>query len=170
MLRKVVAIFDFSIEGLAILAGIVVVFLWGLITTEVIGRFLVDYSIPWALEVSELCLMVVTFLGTAWVLKKEGHVKIDLVTSHLRPRVQALVDVVASIMGIVICLFLVWYGTKVTIDLFQRGVISITALRMVIWPRFAIISLGSLLLVIQFCRRAYRNLMLWRMRGKLDQA
>ena len=163
LLRKVGAIFDPSITGLAVAAGLILVFLWGLICIEVIVRFLFDYSILWTVEVGQLGLGLIAFLGAAWVLKKEGHIKIDILTSRLRPRGRAVFGVITSIMGIVICLFLIWYGTKVTIDHFQRGLVDYECIvKMATWPRFAVISLGCLLLLVQFCRRAYGHLMVWR--------
>ncbi len=165
LLTKVDAFFDRSIDVFAVVAAVILVFLWGLLSTEVIIRFLVNYSIIWTIEISEISLMAITFLGAAWVLKKDRHVRVDIVYSRLKPRSQVLLSVFTSIIGAVICAFLVWYGMKVTIDDFQRGILIRKIMRMLQWPIYATISLGSLLLFIQFCRMSYKNLQLWRVLG-----
>jgi TRAP-type C4-dicarboxylate transport system permease small subunit len=169
-LRKVPTIFNTSIDSFAVLASAMLVFLWALIVVEVITRAL-DYSILWAIDFVEFGLVVVCFLGAAWVLKKEGHVRIDIVASRVKPRTRALLGIITSITGTVICLALFWYGTKVTVDHFQRGLVAYEAmLKMATWPQYAVIAAGSLMLVIQFVRRTYRDLILWRMPEDKDVA
>lgn len=162
LLTKFAVVFDRTIGASAFLAAIALVFMWALLSSEVISRFLVNYSIFWTMDICETSLIGVTFLAAAWLLKKEGHIKIDLVYGHLKPRTRASLDTITSIIGVVVFLFFVWYGTKVTMDDFMRDVHSHTQLHMILWPRYAVIALGSLLLLIQFCRRAYANLLLWR--------
>ncbi len=163
LLIRLGAIFDRVIGIFAFVAAVILVSIWGLLSIEVIIRFLVNYSIPGYIEISEFLLVALTYLGAAWLLRKEGHVRVDIVYTRLKPRAQALLDTIMSTLGIIICLFLVWYGMKVTIDHFQRGILSHDVLQIWLWPLYITIPLGSLLLFIQFCRRAYGNLQLWRM-------
>lgn len=167
LLKTITTIFDKGIDVLAFVCGAVLVLIWVIVCNEVILRFIVNYSIPWAVEVNEFSLMLVTFLGAAWLLKGERHIKIDIVYARLNPRAQALLNIINSFIGVVICLFFVIYGLIVSVDHLQRGVVSFTVMRFPTWPRYAVITLGSLLLLIQFLRRAYSNLMLWRVpKGK----
>jgi TRAP-type C4-dicarboxylate transport system permease small subunit len=98
----------------------------------------------------------------AWVLKIEGHVKIDLVVNRLNPRNQCLVNSITSILGAITCLVLLWYGTKVSWELFERGTITNTILELPSAPLFAIVPIGSFLLFIQFLRRSYGYLKSWK--------
>jgi TRAP-type C4-dicarboxylate transport system permease small subunit len=98
----------------------------------------------------------------AWVLKIEGHVKIDLVVNRLKPRNQCLVNTITSILGAITCLVLVWYGTKLSWEFFERGTITNTILELPSAPLFAIIPIGSFLLFIQFLRRSYGYLKSWK--------
>ncbi|MFC2068438.1 TRAP transporter small permease [Chloroflexota bacterium] len=162
LLTKVVSFFDYSVNAFAFLAAIILVFLWGLLSAEVILRFLTGNSILWYIEISENFIFIIAFLSAAWLLKKEGHIKIDIISSQLKPKAQALLNASTSIIGIIICLLLVWSGLQVAIDDFQRNVLTTTVLQHVTWPIYAIIALGMLLLFYQFCRRTYNNLIIWR--------
>jgi TRAP-type C4-dicarboxylate transport system permease small subunit len=98
----------------------------------------------------------------AWVLKIEGHVKIDLVVNRLNPRNQCVVNSITSILGAITCLVLLWYGTKVSWEFFERGTITNTILELPSAPLFAIVPIGSFLLFIQFLRRSYGYLKSWK--------
>ncbi len=165
-LTKVVTVFDKGIDILAFVAGVVLVLMWGIVCSEVILRFLFNYSIIWGVEVSEFSLIFITFTGAAWLLKSEGHIKVDIVYSALNPRAQAFTNIITSIIGAAICAFLLKYGILVTIEQFEGGVVSFTVMRFPTWPRYAVISLGSLLLFFQFLRRAHINLMLLKRAGE----
>jgi len=55
------------------------------------------------------------------VLREEGHVKMDLLLTRLNPRAEAILNIVTSGVGAIICLALTWFGIKVTWDNFQTG-------------------------------------------------
>lgn len=122
---------------------------------DVVMRSLLDRPTQWVIEVSEICLVGITFLGAAWVLRSEGHVKIDIFLLRLDPKRQALLNSITSIVGIIICLVVAWYGAKVTLDHFERGIRSPTQLAPPAFPDYLVISLGSFFLAVQFLRRAY---------------
>jgi TRAP-type C4-dicarboxylate transport system permease small subunit len=102
------------------------------------------------------------FLTVSLTLKREGHVKMDLVLTRLRPGTQSILNIITSVIGIFICLVLTWYGTVVTWDYFQTGYYIGTMLMPPKAPIMLIIPVGSFLLLIQFLRRAYSYLESWR--------
>ena len=151
------AIFDHTINFLAYLSGATIVLVTLLIFTDVTVRASFrGVSLPWVIEISEYLMIYITFLGTTWLLKREGHVKMDLVVNRLTPRNQAMLNAATSIIGLILCLTLTWFGALVTWDYFQRGVYrGFGLIRPPIFIFLAIIPVGSFLLSIQFVRRAY---------------
>lgn len=125
------------------------------IFADVTLRYLINRPITWVFEATEYSLLYITFLGTAWLLKREGHVKLDLLLNWLKPRTQTFLNVVTSILLAIVCLLLVWYGAHSTWDHFQRGILSV---RYYEPPKFiflAVIPVGSFLLFIQSIKRTY---------------
>jgi len=91
-------------------------------------------------------------------LRRGGHITIDLLFVRLKPKTQARLNVITSVLGIIISLILVWYGTTATVSFWQRGILTPTIME---FPRAAIIAIipvGSFLLALQFLRRAWSNL------------
>jgi TRAP-type C4-dicarboxylate transport system permease small subunit len=153
--RKVSAILDGTIGLLAFVAGVILIFVLLSVCAEVVMRYFLGRPIIWVTEVSEYSLLYITFLGAAWVLKRERHVKMELVLDRLNPKVQALVNTITSIVGAIICLALTYYGAQVTWDHFVRGLHTPTTLRPLLFPILAVIPLGSFFFFIQFLRRTH---------------
>ena len=162
LLTRVTAIFDGTINLLADLASVLIILMMLGISTDVTMRYFFVRPIAWMVEVTEHSLLFVTFLGAAWVLKGEGHVKMDIMLNRLKPGTQALLNMITSILGAIICLFLVWYGAQVTWERFQLGYYIFTVLSIPSAYIIVIIPVGSFLLFIQFLRRTYGFWRSWR--------
>lgn len=136
------------------IAGVLCMVMMLGISTEVATRYFFKIPILGMLEASEMAMLYITFLSAAWVLKKEGHVHMDLINQYLSPRALGLLNAVLSLLGALIALILFWYGAKVTIGVFQDGTNMPGNMDINKGYELLIIPLGSLLLFIQFLRRA----------------
>jgi len=161
--------FDYSVAFLAFVAGFIIVFAMLSVSAEVAIRYIFNSSIEWVTEVVEYCLLCITFFGAAWVLKGEGHIKMDLVLNRLKPKHQALVNVITSTIATVVCLVLTWYGAVITLEHYQTGYIITSPLEPPIWPIIAVIPLGLFMFSIQFLIRSYGFLGTWRALSDEDQ-
>lgn len=160
---KVSAIFDRTSNLLAFFGASLIIFIMLAVGTEVAVRQFLGSSVRGLLEITEYALLYITFSGAAWLLKREGHVKMDLILNRLRPRAQALLNIITSIFGVFTCFVLTWYSIIVTWEVFridyhlEHGVISPP-----LFPIILIIPVGCFLLSIQFLRRTYGYLKIWR--------
>lgn len=162
LLRKVSNIFDRTCDLAAILAAVLLMLIFVLVNSEVITRSITAHSIVWVIEICEFCLFFITFLGTAWLLRRDGHVKIDLVVSQLNPRHQALVKTITSIISTISCLVVTWYSAKVTWACFQTGFPLGTGLMPPAFIILSVMPVGSFLLSIQFLRITYGHVSRWK--------
>lgn len=158
---KTVRILDGVLDAFSSLAGVLLIFVMLAVCAEIVMRYFFHSPTVWVLEISEVLLLYITFLGAAWLLRREGHVRVDMLLTRLSLRAQAFLNITTSAIGAIMWLTLTWYGIVVTLDLFQRGILTPTVLQL---PRFAIILIipvGSLLLSLQFFRRAGRYWRTW---------
>ena len=136
-------------------AGMVILFLMMIaVCWEVFSRYLLGRGTLWVIELSEYGLLFMTFLGSAWVLKNEGHVEMDVVVTALKPKTRRSLRLVTSIACAIVCLSLAWSGADVTLDYFQRDLHRPTLMEPLASPLFAIMPIGFFLLFVQFLRRA----------------
>ena len=161
-LRVLARIFDRATNIAAFIAAALIMFIMIAVSTDVAMRYLFNRPMIWTVDVTRIMLLYITFLGTTWVLKRGGHIKVDILFSRLSPRNQSVVGILSSVIGIILCLVFVWYGTQVTWDYFQRGVRLYTELQPLRAPILAVVPVGSFLLLTQFLRNLYGHLGDWR--------
>lgn len=169
LLAKTGTIFDYIINFFAVLAGVCAFSIMLVMCYEVIMRYFLNQPPAWAVEISEYLIYFIAFGGATWLLREEGHVRVDLVLGLLSPKHQILLNIVTSIMGAIICLILTWYGIESTVDHVQRDIFLMKSIMMPKAPLLAVIPLFSFLLSIQFLRQACGHLSRWRMQGNEDQ-
>jgi TRAP-type C4-dicarboxylate transport system permease small subunit len=154
-LRTVGRVFDRLNSVLAVIGATLLILVMLSVCYAVVIRYFFNLNTPGMFEIWEYSLLYITMLGAAWLLRKEGHVSMDIVISRLRPRAQAMLNTITSILGIIMFLALTWYGTLATWRLFQAG----TRIPGDLYPPqgaiVIIIPIGSFLLLVQFMRRAH---------------
>ena len=146
--------FDFVLKQLAN-AGMVLLFLMLVaVCWEVFSRYFLDRGTSWVIEFSEYSILFMTFLGGPWLLKKNGHVEMDIVVNYMQPGARQKLGFVSSLICALLCIVLAWSGADVALDYLQRGLHRPTLLAPPYFPLFAVIPLGFILFAIQFLRRA----------------
>lgn len=169
-MSRLASMFDRTIELLAWLAALLIVFAMLAVSADVVSKKFFERPIIWVFDITQYILLYATFLGTAWVLKRESHIVIDIAIAPLGPKPRAILGIVNSLVGVAVCAIMVWYGTQVTLDHFQRTVRDTALLQLPKGPVLAIIPFGSLLLMVQFMRRAYGYLGQWKGGPEQDAA
>lgn len=151
-------ILDKILAILAVLSGLLLLFITFAIFYTIFARFLNIPGPVWAVQFTEYALLWMTLLGTAWVLKQQRHVSVDLLTSRLSARTKVYFNLGHSVMGVVVSGILCWYGTVVTWGQYQRGVMDIQVVDMPKYLILVIIPIGFLFLVGQFLRKFLADL------------
>ncbi len=147
--------FNRFIDMMFYLATVMILVIFFSTCIEIFLRFFFNRPQIWTVEVTEYAMLYMTFLGAAWLLREEGHVRVDIILLFIKPKWQALLQGITSIFGIIICLVLMFYGTWSTWIHYQKRLYTFTAMELLKWPFLIIIPFGSLLLFIQFFIRTY---------------
>jgi TRAP-type C4-dicarboxylate transport system permease small subunit len=153
-----VKILDSIMAILAVLAGLLLLFITFSIAYTIFARF---FNIPgpiWAVQFTEYSLLWMTLLGTAWVLKRHKHVSVDLLTSRLGAKSRIYFNLAHSVMGVAVSGMLCWYGTAVAWGQYQRGVVDIQVVDIPKYLILMIIPIGFFILVCQFLRTFLKDL------------
>ena len=169
LLARVAAFFDRLISLLARLSILMIAVAWVSVLIEIVMRYFLNKPQAWVVEFTEFSLIFITFLAAAWVLKREGHVKMDLVINRLNPRNQALLNGITSVFGAALCLAVIWWTAGTAWDYTQRGIVHIEMLQLPKGPLLFVIPVGFFLLFIQFVRRSSGYLRKGRASGDVDQ-
>jgi TRAP-type C4-dicarboxylate transport system permease small subunit len=155
-LRAVNAVVDGLITACGLLAAVIVAALAGCVALEVIMRYFFGAPTRWVIEFSEYALLWLAFLAGAWILRAEGHVRVEMLTEALSPRWQRRMHVVTSWIGAGVCTVLCWTTTSYVLRIHETGEILFKSVPVEKWVIMAVMPPGLALLAIQFVRRAFR--------------
>lgn len=148
-------IFSRLLGLLAWLAAAIIILMTLSVVFEVVMRYFLLRPTDWVIEFSEYALYYILFLAAAWVLAQDGHVKIEMVLIRLSPRSKRILNTITSVIGVVVCGVLFWYGLQITLQAVHSNAIFMRAIIVPKWPILLILPFGSLLLTLQFIRRAW---------------
>jgi C4-dicarboxylate transporter DctQ subunit len=151
--------FDLLLKFLANIGMLLLFLMLVSVCWEVFSRYFLGQGTSWVIEFSEYSILFMTFLGGPWVLKKNGHVEMDIVVNAIRPDARQKLGVVSSLVCALLCALLAWSGADVAIDYLQRDLHRPTLLAPPYFPLFVVIPISFILFAIEFLRRAQRFLL-----------
>ena len=154
---KLNAILERINNAMAWIAALAIIFMMFAISYAVMMRYIWNKPVPWIVEISSYLMLYITFLGTAWLQRKGGHVEVDLFIGRLKPRSRAVLKAVTSLGGALVGFILAWKGALVTVDYLQRDVTVIGILNTPQFLLMGIIPIGGLLLLVEFLLQAWRQ-------------
>jgi TRAP-type C4-dicarboxylate transport system permease small subunit len=128
------------------------------VTYEVLMRNFLRSPTSWAVDLSEYAMLWAAFLAAPWVLRREGHVRVEVLVERAGPARQRALGVFTSVLGALGCAIMAWQGAEAVWDFYVR---ETTMAREWQVPQFAVylvIPIGSALLTVEFVRRARRYL------------
>ena len=159
---KIGIIFDRFLDILMYTACTLLIFAMLLTSADVIRRYALNKSMGWSIEVTEFFLVGIVSLGIAWLLKEEGHVKVDFLLDWLNPKTRNLVIGITSAIGALAVLLIVYYGFQESINMMQMGARRTGILRLPKAYWLFPLVFGCFLFAIQLLRRSYTHLRDWR--------
>lgn len=145
-----------------IVSALLLIGLTLIVGTDITLRYGFSRPLGWVKETSEYILVFLGFLVAAWILKDEGHVKMDLILSRLRPRAQTMMNIITSAVSALVVLVISWYSLKVTLDFYRTKLLTPSVLELPKWIFILPIFVGSLLLGAQFLRKTFTLVGRWK--------
>lgn len=145
----------------AIIAGIATFAIMCVIDANALLRKLINWPLPAALEITQSLLVVSIMLPFAYTLMRREHVNTVFFTSMLPYEARRWLFFIWSVVGFVLFAAVTW-GT------FQYALRSLrmneqiwgATIQFAVWPSKMAISLGTLLLTIQFLLEAVGTLLI----------
>lgn len=155
LLDRVIGWISLAAAVLAI-AGLACVFVS--VTWEVIARSVFGHATIWSNEFSIYGVIAIAFLGAGYVLRLNGHLEVDLITSRLSPRLRNGLGAATDLVAAVFCAMVLWSGISF-VELSQiLGAVSVGELRIPLWIPQSIIPVSFCVLMLEFLARSLVHL------------
>jgi TRAP-type C4-dicarboxylate transport system permease small subunit len=145
-------LFDF----LAVVAALTLFAMVALVTADIVMRNTARVGFPWANEVTEYALYLITLMTAPWLLRRGQHVRIDMALVLVPPRAAWAMEATADLLGLAASLVLIWYGTIMTLQSARLGSLTIKNLVFpewwLLWPLPACFVLVAFEFIFRFHR------------------
>jgi len=130
-------------------------------------RYMFNRSSNAWLEAQWYLFGAVVLLGAAYTLKKNEHIRIDIVTAGLSQNVRNWIDVLGHMLFLIpLCLLMLWLGVPFFMRSFASGEMSTSAGGLIVWPAKLLVPLGFAMLLAQGVSELIKRVAF--MRGLID--
>lgn len=133
---------------------------------QVFFRYVLNYGIPWAEEVSKFMLVWLGFLGSAIVFYEQRHVSIDFLIEKLSSKNLRLVKIIQLFLSLFFFIYLFRYGYDYAVFGIKLKSPATEISRF--WPQLSI-PVGSFFLIFHSISLIYERLFIKTDNGKIDQ-
>ena len=148
-------IFDRTITIMTIVSGVLILLDALFVTIDVLMRYAFSITYIGIFELTEYSLLWMTFMGAAYIMRNNGHVRVDAVINLLNPKNGAILNMIASVISLCILMVVTFYSAKLTLHDFQTDFTLSGVLRPVKWPIEIIIPIGFFMLFLQVLKNTY---------------
>ena len=152
-LDKQVSLLSIFLLNLALIAFIILTFS---VIYEVIARSILNKPTIWSLEIVTYMISCVAFFGSAYVLRINKHLEINLLTKILPIKVRLIFNLIANIIAFIFCFIAFYYGCKLINLSYILGVVSVSELRVPLWIPQMTVPIGFFALSLEFLMRILR--------------
>ena len=140
-----VSILVFCVASLAIL-----------LITNVFARTFFQ-SIYFAEEVSKFLVMLTTFTGVSYGVRKARHIRMGAFLDAMPPKMEKTFLIIISLISAFVMAIMTWFSYKYLMNAMEMGHMT-PALRVPKWTFYVIIPIGFGLACIQYIRTIIKNL------------
>lgn len=121
---------------------------------EIVLRSLFATSMVGADEIAAFAVIWSVFFTASLAVKRNIHVKIDVIFVLLPRSIGRWVDVTGTLLSAVFTVYLIFAGLKLVEESYMLGEITLTMLKLPLWIPHLIIPIGGFLLTIRLIQRA----------------
>jgi C4-dicarboxylate transporter, DctM subunit len=122
-----------------------------IITLEVVMRFVFRSPTIWSNEIASLFTIMASFFLMAYTLQEKGHTRVDFITAMVSKRSVYFLELFTSLLGLVYCGVLTWYGIKMIQSSILMGERTQT-LQLPLWIPQLSVPIGGGLMFIQLLK------------------
>jgi TRAP-type C4-dicarboxylate transport system permease small subunit len=142
-------LFDKLGDRLATLSAWLFFAVGGMITWEVLARYLFNAPTIWAEEMSRFFQIWATYLAMAALLRQRRFIRITLLTDHLGPRARWASELFGLLVIAGFSATATWYGFAIVEESVRVGRATSTMMQVPRWATESAIPLGFGLLTLQ---------------------
>lgn len=119
-------------------------------TINALVRYIFNIGSNAFLELQWYLFSTVFLLGAAWTLKRNEHIRIDVMVGHYSKQALAWIDIFGTVFFLLpLCAIVLYNGIPFAAESARNGEVSSNAGGLILWPAKMLLPLGFILLAMQ---------------------
>ncbi|MEM7696663.1 MAG: TRAP transporter small permease [Pseudomonadota bacterium] len=151
-MRPLARAYDAILTAMAVAAGLTLVWLMVAVIISVAMRNAGVQPFAWLFVSTEYGLLYMTMLGAPWLVRKRGHVHIELLTAALPDGARTLLSRAVALACVAVCALLAVKGAELVATNLERGDYDVRAYFYPRWLLTIAFPLSFGLMAIEFAR------------------
>ena len=123
--------------------------------TQVVARYIFNYSFVWALELITILFAWLIFLGMSYGVRVGSHIGVDALVRTLKPQTARIVAMIAAVFCITYAVIVVIGGWIYVAKMYEIGILA-QDLPIPQWVPRLVLPLGFALLAVRYLQVLYR--------------
>jgi TRAP-type C4-dicarboxylate transport system permease small subunit len=116
---------------------------------DIVGTQLLHVPVPGPFEITESTMVLIVFGALAYAQIRRAHIRVELIYTHVGPRVQAVMDVITDVAALVFFGLMLWQATMEAEYSYQINEATVGLIRFPLYPARIILAAGTGLLVLR---------------------
>lgn len=128
-----------------------------IMSAHVVGNLLFGVGIPGTYEVTEMLIVIITFIGVGYAARCARHISMSAIYDLLSHRPRKALLILISVGTAALMFYFAYKSTQYEIALYDRGRVS-SSLQIPLWMINLALPLGFTLAGVQYVLTSIRNL------------
>lgn len=137
--------------GVAVLATLGLMIIGGL---DVLGTYFLHKPIPAALELQEVLLAIMVFMGLSHAQSLREHINVDIVIQNLPARIRRILDLVVLLASAVVFGIIAWRCGELAWSSLDLRETASASFAFPVYPAKILVAIGAALATLECIRQA----------------
>ena len=124
---------------------------------DVCGRYLFSQPIVGTVDMTELFMGLIIYLGVGATTHGRGHISVDIVISHLAPALRTLVDFLSDVISAVLAVLICWQLWIVAVDTYHNTIVT-RVWETPVYPVAFVMAAASIFMALAFVLHVLKGL------------
>lgn len=125
-----------------------------IIFAQVVTRYVLSLSLPWAEEIGRFLFLALSYLGITVGMKRHAHLRVDILLLYMPSSMKKFFEIIAELICALFFLFIVYEGTSMTMKVYRIDQLAVS-IPLPIWIVWACIPFSSFLTLLQCIKNIY---------------
>jgi TRAP-type C4-dicarboxylate transport system permease small subunit len=121
--------FDILYKTCIWIAGLSILVMSLIIPVGIFTRYVLGAGSSWPEPVAILLMVTFTFFGAAASYRAGSHIAVEMIVSKLSKIPKRVMEIIVDLIMLALCLFLVFYGFKLSHEMMRQGIAQLPWLK-----------------------------------------